>query len=95
MLIVETADMLQAPLFTAEALLRAHGNTEPLRLRKNCFQQNQNYSCDCVHFLFPRKREVIVNRITGCHPHSVSERSTSAALRQTGKLIGKWFKLGI
>lgn len=25
MLIVETADMLQAPLFTAEALLRAHG----------------------------------------------------------------------
>ena len=26
MLIVETADMLQAPLFTAEALLRAHGN---------------------------------------------------------------------
>ncbi|OBS69760.1 hypothetical protein A6R68_01699, partial [Neotoma lepida] len=24
MLIVETADMLQAPLFTAEALLRAH-----------------------------------------------------------------------
>lgn len=25
MLIVETADMLQVPLFTAEALLRAHG----------------------------------------------------------------------
>lgn len=25
MLIVETADMLQAPLFTAEALLRANG----------------------------------------------------------------------
>lgn len=25
MLIVETADMLQSPLFTAEALLRAHG----------------------------------------------------------------------
>ena len=28
MLIVETADMLQAPLFTAEALLRAHGMLE-------------------------------------------------------------------
>lgn len=28
MLIVESADMLQAPLFTAEALLRAHGNSE-------------------------------------------------------------------
>lgn len=26
MLIVETADMLQSPLFTAEALLRAHGS---------------------------------------------------------------------
>lgn len=30
MLIVETADMLQAPLFTAEALLRAHGNEKCL-----------------------------------------------------------------
>lgn len=30
MLIVETADMLQAPLFTAEALLRAHGVYLPL-----------------------------------------------------------------
>lgn len=29
MLIVETADMLQAPLFTAEALLRAHGGRSP------------------------------------------------------------------
>lgn len=28
MLIVETADMLQAPLFTAEALLRAHGTNK-------------------------------------------------------------------
>lgn len=34
MLIVETADMLQAPLFTAEALLRAHGViiTQPKRI---------------------------------------------------------------
>lgn len=31
MLIVETADMLQAPLFTAEALLRAHGGCNPGR----------------------------------------------------------------
>lgn len=31
MLIVETADMLQAPLFTAEALLRAHGGCSPGR----------------------------------------------------------------
>lgn len=30
MLIVETADMLQAPLFTAEALLRAHGTIKLL-----------------------------------------------------------------
>lgn len=29
MLIVETADMLQVPLFTAEALLRAHGASPP------------------------------------------------------------------
>lgn len=32
MLIVETADMLQAPLFTAEALLRAHGNKRNVML---------------------------------------------------------------
>lgn len=33
MLIVETADMLQAPLFTAEALLRAHGMCAIVTLR--------------------------------------------------------------
>lgn len=33
MLIVETADMLQAPLFTAEALLRAHGMHAIVTLR--------------------------------------------------------------
>lgn len=33
MLIVETADMLQAPLFTAEALLRAHGAHAIVTLR--------------------------------------------------------------
>lgn len=33
MLIVETADMLQAPLFTAEALLRAHGTIKLLNTR--------------------------------------------------------------
>lgn len=33
MLIVETADMLQAPLFTAEALLRAHGTHAIITLK--------------------------------------------------------------
>lgn len=36
MLIVETADMLQAPLFTAEALLRAHGTPAILTLIYLC-----------------------------------------------------------
>lgn len=37
MLIVETADMLQAPLFTAEALLRAHGNQLVAIKRYSCY----------------------------------------------------------
>lgn len=37
MLIVETADMLQAPLFTAEALLRAHGMYAIVKLSVGIF----------------------------------------------------------
>lgn len=42
MLIVETADMLQAPLFTAEALLRAHGT---LKLLNTHTMTHRRISC--------------------------------------------------
>nr|XP_023667558.1 ankyrin repeat and IBR domain-containing protein 1 [Paramormyrops kingsleyae] len=43
MLIVETADMLQAPLFTAEALLRAHAGLLKQYLGLNLYFLNLNY----------------------------------------------------
>lgn len=46
MLIVETADMLQAPLFTAEALLRAHGGCKPGQ--RICYSHHYFNCCNKV-----------------------------------------------
>lgn len=46
MLIVETADMLQAPLFTAEALLRAHGTI------RHAHMQTHDWTNTVNRFLF-------------------------------------------
>lgn len=52
MLIVETADMLQAPLFTAEALLRAHGGRKPGRKIWYSRRYSNSSNKVCVSFFF-------------------------------------------
>lgn len=47
MLIVETADMLQAPLFTAEALLRAHGTMKHKHWH-TCLWSNNSVQAPCM-----------------------------------------------
>lgn len=50
MLIVETADMLQAPLFTAEALLRAHGNEKCLTFDNSAPFETSELNTDISEF---------------------------------------------
>lgn len=54
MLIVETADMLQAPLFTAEALLRAHGAFIGEKRLSRPFCDYDSIKYFCLHSSFFR-----------------------------------------
>lgn len=65
MLIVETADMLQAPLFTAEALLRAHGVCVCLLKKVNYQLHKPSQHCQCVIALF-RENDIGIPCLQTC-----------------------------